>query len=245
MTLRESSEHIRREIQFVETELEGCNMGSRKISIPKELLPMMNEQQFGDRLKATYKLIDGESEIFNGIKKIKKRVDKLRKDYLVSLGKRFGNIILINKKEEYKKEAKDIGDELKNIKKNIKDKLEAEFRKSREVLTGILAPLVKKNPPKSLTNFISNKKPSDDQIQKFVEYELKECFPDPESFITNMAFHSDFKDVTYEMLKDENFQKAVRKAYPYEEWEIPFTETEAVELKNNNKHSWQRLNMFE
>jgi hypothetical protein len=68
-----------------------------------------------------------------------------------------------------------------------------------------------------------------EQARKYLEIELDKIMPNPESVVGEITLEQMFKDVTYEMLKDDEFQRKVREAYPLLDWpEGPMTEYEAA-----------------
>lgn len=94
----------------------------------------------------------------------------------------------------------------------------------------ILAPVVKENPPDELRFGITTKKPTKEQVDRYLEKKLDTVIPDAESFVINMKLHCVFKDVTYESLNDREFIDALRKAYPYVDWpELPYDQCKAVQ----------------
>lgn len=90
-------------VQFVELKLIGCNIERHTITIPAKLLNLTKNSEEKERLKATYRLLGENSKITGKV--IDERVNNVRKKYIRSLGPRFGNVILRQKKEEFQKEV--------------------------------------------------------------------------------------------------------------------------------------------
>lgn len=96
-------------------------------------------------------------------------------------------------------------------------------------LKKILAPVVKKNPPDELRLGINTKKPTKEQVDRYLDEKLDSVIPDAESFVIDMKLHCVFKDVTYESLNDKDFIAALHKAYPYMEWpKLPYDHYKAA-----------------
>ncbi len=88
----------------------------------------------------------------------------------------------------------------------------------------------KKNPPDELRFGITTKKPTKEQVDRYLGKKLDTVIPDAESFVINMKLHCVFKDVTYESLNDREFIDALRKAYPYVDWPgLPYDQCKAVQ----------------
>jgi len=218
-------------IQFVELKLNGCYIHRHTIKIPSKILNIKGANKIKDRLKSTFKLIENDSDISS--KKIENDVNEIRKNYIRSLGNRFGNVILKQKKEKFLEEIEKVTQNLIDFKIDVKDKLEKEFEKCRDELIKIFCPLVKENPPKDLISVLTSI-PSEEQVKKYLINEFDKIFPRPESFIESMKLHCDFKDVTYEMLKDKEFKELVEREFKYINWQELYNEynaTKALEIE--------------
>lgn len=134
------------------------------------------------------------------------------------MGQHIGNIILKAKKKEFESKLEEIRKKIETFKKEAKENIKAEFKQSKKSLIEVLRPRIVKNPPSSLIGKISGGKPTNEQAEMYLEDRLNKVIPNASQFIKNMELICNFKDVTHEMLKNSDFQKAVRKVYPYEEW---------------------------
>ena len=213
-------------VQFVDLSLTGCHLTRHTITIPPKLLNVTRSPEVQQRLKSTYSLIDKNSSLSG--KEIDDELNKIRKTYLRSLGKRYGTVILRQKKDDFLEEVKKIQDKLKKFSNDVKSKLNTEFTKCRDELLKILLPGIIENPPDDLRGGIPMKKPTKKQAELYLKELLAGVVPDAEDFIKGMTLTCDFKDVTYEMLKDIEFQDALIKQYPYVDWPQPFEEYEAA-----------------
>ena len=214
-------------VQFVELRLTGTTLSRHTITIPPELLNVNRSKELQERLRSTYRLIDEKSSISG--KEINEKVAQLRKSYLRSLGPRFGTVILRQVKDEFQKQVEDVRKQLEVFKKKVQSDLKNEFKSCKTELKKILSPGIKENPPDELRLGITTKKPTQEQVNRYLEDKLNSIIPDVESFVTDMYLQCDFKDVTYESLNDGMFITAMRKAYPYMEWpELPYDQYKAV-----------------
>jgi len=215
-------------VQFVELKLTGTTLSRHTVTIPPELLNVSRSKEYQERLRSTYRLINEKSSISG--KEINEKVLKLRNTYLRSLGARFGTVILRQTKDEFEKQVEGIRKQLEIFKKKVQSDLEKEFNSCKKELKKILAPVVKKNPPDELRFGITTKKPTKEQVDRYLGKKLDTVIPDAKSFVIDMKLHCVFKDVTYESLNDREFIDALRKAYPYVDWPgLPYDQCKAVQ----------------
>jgi len=218
-------------VQFVELKLTGCNIGRHTITIPSKLLNVVKNPKDAERLKATYKLLGDGSKVTG--KEIDEKVNKIRKKYIKSLGSRFGSVILKQKKEEFLKEIDKAKEDLDKFREDIEKKLTTEFNKCKKELIKVLTPGVIKNPPDDLSGGILTSKPTSDQAKQYLENELNIIIPNVNTFVQEMTIQCDFKDVTYDMLKEKEFFDALKRSYKYIDWPNPFEEYEAAKGDKN------------
>jgi hypothetical protein len=140
--------------------------------------------------------------------------------------------MLRQRKEAFVKEVGEIQQAVQRFSDNVKQQLEGELTKCRSTLVKELAPGVVRNPPPELMGSITTRKPTKEQAMRYVETELNKVMPKADTLIQEMKLDCDFKDVTYEMLKDPEFQEALREQFPYVEWPKPFEEYQAAKGVN-------------
>ena len=213
-------------IQFVELNLTGVHIQRHTVRLPKDLFGITEKDDIQERLKASFSLIEKDSSISS--KAIEDQVARLRKIYLRSLGKRFGVVILRQKKEEFLQEVNEIRNQINEFRKNIRTQLAEDFEKCKATLITTFTPMVIEKPPDRLRAEIASQKPSREQAEKFVRISLEREFPDPTTFIGEMKLNCLFKDVTYEMLNDPEFQTALENQYPLIQWPKPYKEFDAA-----------------
>jgi hypothetical protein len=199
-------------LQFVDIELTGGRVESRTIRLPANLQKQLfsNNDEVDSRLKASYKLID--SPQLKGLDEIRKDVEELRK-YTRQLNKRLGRVILTAKKDRFQKRQQELEEKILSWKKDAKAVIKSEIDKSINELAKALAPLVIENPPIELESVIVGE-PTKKQAIDFIKATLYRVAPDPSKLVDDMKLHCIFKDVTYEMLKNEEFQGLIEEFYP-------------------------------
>lgn len=213
-------------IQFVEVELEGGRIQQRTIPIPHHLNQhlLKTEKDLSDRFKAKYKLVD--EKALEGLAKIRKDVENVRDTYAPSLGKRWGRVILKEKKQDFLNEMKLLEDQLTYFCQNELHRLQTQIEASLNDLAAELAPSLKRNPPKELS--VRSTKVTEQSCKEYILDSLFKSTPSAKSILENTKLHTTFKDVTIETLKDTDFQNSVKDKFPAIQWEKPFNDYHAA-----------------
>nr|WP_298522433.1 hypothetical protein [uncultured Halomonas sp.] len=199
-------------LQFVDIELAGGRVESRTIRLPTDL----QKQLFGSngvvdsRLKASYKLLD--SPQLKGLEEIRLEVEELRK-YTRQLNKRLGRVMLKARKDDFQKKQIQLEEKIFSWKESAKAIIDSEIEKSINDLAIALAPLLLKNPPIELLSGLIET-PGDDHAIDYIKSRLYRIAPDSSRLVEDLKLHCIFKDVTYEMLKNDEFQKKIGELYP-------------------------------
>ena len=119
--------------------------------------------------------------------------------------------------------------QLEEHKRTIEAELTRQLDESRLQLVEHYVKPLKKAPPDALVGGLICPEPTDEDIRKWLDRELGVAFPDPESLITEMQLHVQFRDVTYETLNEPGFAKALKNAFPDVNWKKPFAEYKAAQ----------------
>ncbi|HEV2802442.1 MAG TPA: hypothetical protein VGW12_18370 [Pyrinomonadaceae bacterium] len=213
--------------QFVELSLTGCRLASHTINIPSSLLNIAENSDLRNRVRSTCRLVDNTSEFSRKIKAVEDKVKKLRDDYIRSLGKRYGSVILRKQRMEFDKQVGVIQEELKKLSESVKEELRNEVRGSRSKLIEMLLPGFMEHPPQKLKSTLFGD--LDKSVaEKFIGDELDRHMPDVEKLVGEMQLNCDYKDVTFEMLNDEAFIKAIEEKYPYNDFSKLYSEQETI-----------------
>lgn len=214
-------------IQFAELSLTGCRLTSHTINIPNSLLNIAENSDLKNRVRSTCRLVENTSEFSNKVKVIQDKVKNLRDDYLKSLGKRYGSVILRKERKEFDKQVLVIQEDLNKLSETVKDDLGKEIESSREKLIVMLLPGFIQNPPQRLKSQLFGE--IDKEVaRKFIGDELDKQIPTVDKLIGEMKLNCDFKDVTFEMLNDEDFIKLIEAKYPYNNFAKLYSEQEAI-----------------
>lgn len=222
-------------IQFVEFELTGYRLSSKRVNIPNDLL-VDEEQAFKERLKNSFLLLQGEQTIAVRIPvfdpetakpkaaqkcgepptehwseaTLEEHRKKLYAQFLISVP-RFGHIIMRRNRPEFDKRLKLFQAQFDAFNTAIQKELSSKLTEAVQALAQALLPRIRGRVPHRYLRILPVSPPSDDLLVSMLEQDLSTQFG------TNaQAFKSDlrcvFKDVTYESISDPRFREALEKA---------------------------------
>lgn len=214
-------------IEFVELRLTGLHIARHTVQLPRDLVLALRDDATAKRLLTTFKLVSDESKVAKEAAEVEQRVRALRERYTRSLGDGLGSVILRSKRGAFATEVKSIRDAIEKFQAKVLERLEKELADSRKKLVEGLLPAVKKSTPPALQAQVSGK-PTVEVLRRYLDDELARVFPTAQSLIGEMKLEWVPKGVTYETLSNPEFQERVRGAFPYENWDKPFREFEAV-----------------
>jgi len=199
------------QIEFVEFELRGHQIGKRKVNIPSDLLGLARDEKTKKLLHSSFQLIDDEDAKISG-KEIATAKEKIVNDYLVNLP-RFGNVILRSKKDEFEAAVDGLNKRIETFQQELKAKLQQAIDNNRTALADALLPAVKAQLPDRWKKFLPQN-PSANDIKQVLNCELEEQFGTAEQNLKKIEVTLIFKGVTYETLTNPEFVKIVRKKMP-------------------------------
>ena len=214
-------------IEFVELRLTGLHIARHTVQLPRDLVLALRDDATAKRLLTTFKLVSDDSKVAKEAAEIDQRVRALRERYTRSLGDGLGSVILRSKRQEFTSEVQVIGDSIEKFQAKVVERLEKELTDSRKKLVEGLLPAVKKSTPPALQAQVSGK-PTVEVLRRYLDDQLTRVFPSAQSLIGEMKLELVSKGVTYETLSSQEFQERVRAAFPYENWDKPFSEFEAA-----------------
>ncbi len=213
-------------VDFVELEMTGTQLSHQKVSLPSKLLLSVADDATRKRLTTSFSLIAPQAKIAEKAKQLRQSLDTIRKIYTRSVTP-FGVITLRQHRQALQKAVEQVAEQVKAYSAQIKTELNKEISKSRQQLVDSFLPAIVKKPPDELSFSVIGK-PTKEQVRRWIDGQLDRCFPDVESLLRDMEVRLVIKSVTYEMLKEQKFQKLVRDAYPEIDWSKPFEEFSAA-----------------
>lgn len=214
-------------IEFVELRLTGLHIARHTVQLPRDLVLALRDDATAKRLLTTFKLVSDQSKVAKEAAEIDQRVRTLRERYTRSLGDGLGSVILRSRRQDFSAEVEAIRGAIGKFQAKVLERLEKELSDSRKKLVEGLLPAVKKSTPPALQAQVSGK-PTAEVLRRYLDDELTRVFPSAQSLIGEMKLEWVPKGVTYETLSNPEFQKRVRAAFPYENWDKPFREFEAA-----------------
>lgn len=216
-------------VQFVDLHLDGCHLTRHTVKLPKELINVSWGKALKERVDTSLHLLSDSTSI--STEKIQNKFDLLKKECIRSVGKDHGNIILIKLKNKFENGLNKIKEEIDTFKNEQSKNIKKEITKTKDLVVGKLLSNIFKNPPDDLKNSCLYDSNNKDEVKLWLEAQVEEILPKPEIFLSKMKIRYMTKDVTYETLKDENFQNKMEELFPNEKWATPLEEYKAVKQK--------------
>ena len=197
-------------IQFVELKFEGFNIQSRRIQLPKTLpLIASKDKALKNRVSASLKVLD-KIDKPKALIDVTNRLEELRHAYLVSTGPA-GRVILKSKRADFEKELKEIELALDKCKQALTDELQEALDQVVSAIVPDLSRSVLADPPPRFRGLFPL---TEEFAETYVRDELAKAFPRAEALVADMKIHKFYKDVTYETLKNKEFEEKVMQEIP-------------------------------
>lgn len=242
-------------LQYVELEVSGYRLASRRVQVPNDLL-VGNDKTLETRLRNSFALLEGKEALVvqiadadpkTGIPKldphgkpamvdyselqIENERKALLKDYLTPMTGH-GQLISKARRTPFDIRISWFKARIDAYKHAVDDKLNEALQKSVNDLTEALLPTVCKSPPDRLLKNITSMTPSEDEIRKALKDELHGAFNTGERFF-QPAVKVVFKDLTYETIQDKKFRDQVEAAFQVGNARDLFEEYDAALEKTN------------
>lgn len=197
-------------IQFVELTLEGFNMQSRRVQLPKTLpLIASKDNEVKSRLVATLKLLDN-IEKPKELRDITAQLEELRAAFLIPVGQA-GRVILTSKKRDFEEELAGLERQLDSCRQKIVVSLSEALQRVVTTIKPDLARAVLAEKPARFRGLFPT---TIEAAENFVDEELRKAFPTAEKLVEGMKISKFYKDVTYDVLRNKDFMDRVLKEIP-------------------------------
>ncbi len=224
-------------IQFVELEVTGYRLSTKKVSVPNDLL-VGEDSALKEKLKNSFTLLQGDQmlkvniPVFDSELKpttnadgktktvvwseaeLEKQRKALYEDFLINVP-RFGQVIMRNRRKKFDARIALLRKQIEAFKAAVEKTLGDSIVAAIEELAKTLLPRIRENVPARYSKFLTGNRPSDDDILGMIKCDLEAAFGGVNE-VFNPELRCVFKDVTYESIQDKNFKKllgdAMRKA---------------------------------
>ncbi len=197
-------------IQFVELKFEGFNIQSRRIQLPKTLpLIASKDKALKERVSTSLKVLD-KIEKPKALIEVTDQLEELRHAYLVPTGQA-GRVILKSKRAAFEQELAEIERALDQCKLALTKELQQALDKVVDAIAPDLARAVLADPPPRFRGLFPL---TEEYAMTYVKDELAKAFPSAQVLIADMKIHKFYKDVTYETLKNKEFEEKVMREIP-------------------------------
>lgn len=217
-------------LQYVEIKLSGAAIQRHRFEIPREIQNFGDSEEFESRLKTTFDMIRRDDELSS--KHIDKELSEIRKNFTRTLGKKHGRVMLKQSESLFKRKVDALDNKLKEHKEKMKKNLQERIDESRDQIINHYLPLVRKNPPVSLSGQVPEV--TDDNAKSWLREQLERKLPESENLISKMKLSVCYKDVTFTTLNDSDFINTVKEVFPHVDWEKPYKEFKAAKERETN-----------
>lgn len=206
-------------LQYVEMSLSGAAIQRHRLTIPHTLQKVgQSSSELEGRLRTTFDLIEKGGPLSS--KLLEDQLNEIRKNFTPSLGKDHGRVLLKGAKSLFENRVVEFRKKVKVHAASVKEKLQEQLDSSKEAVTLYYLPIVKKSPPDEfLGGLLFDRDPSDEDYKSWINRELDKSFPSAERLINTIKLEVRYKDVTFETLNQNDFLKAIKKAFPHVDWD--------------------------
>jgi hypothetical protein len=220
-------------IQFVELELTGYRLSTKKVSVPNDLL-VGEDSALKEKLKNSFTLLQGDQMLKVNIPdfdtdlkpaanadgtpktvvwseaELEKQRKALYEDFLINVP-RFGQVIMRNRRPRFDARIAHLRKQIEAFKAAVEDSLGESIQSAIDELAKTLLPRIRANVPARYTKFLTGNQPSDEDILGMIMRDLESAFGGVNE-VFNPELRCVFKDVTYESIQDKSFKKLLADA---------------------------------
>ena len=220
-------------IQFVELEVTGYRLSTKKVSIPNDLL-VGEDSTLKEKLKNSFTLLQGDQmlkvaipvfdaelkPVANGDGKpktvvwseaeLEKQRKALYEDFLINVP-RFGQVIMRNRRKDFDARIALLRKQIEAFKAAVEETLGESVLDSIGQLAKDLLPRIREKLPARYAKFLAANDPSDEDLLAMIEADLEREFGGVGDLF-NPELRCVFKDVTYESIQDAKFKQSLSDA---------------------------------
>jgi hypothetical protein len=204
-------------VQFVELKVAGCKLSQAKSSLPKMLMHVLkNNPELDKKIDKSIKLLDADDELISGpgISQISISAERKRlEDEYLHVVEGVGKVIERSRKKEFIEDLKPLKKLVEDFSKDIEGKLAERFENTAHQIAAELLDEVLANPPEQWRKRLGPH-PDRERVRFYITEELLDAFGTPAGKVGKMKVSLVYKDVTYDMLKDPEFQMQMERFFP-------------------------------
>jgi hypothetical protein len=191
-------------VRFVELEMKGWKIESRRIQLPRTLPVLATEDRdLKERIRSSLKVLDRLAD--GQLQKLRDEVDAIRDAFCVPVGG-IGSIVLVKAQKYLIDRVESVRARLKDAQSTIRGEVDTALKGMIASLVPELARAIMRDPPDA---FIGRYAQSQMDAEEYVRGELMRVFPRADEIIDGMSLRLTFKDVTYDALTDTAFKDKV------------------------------------
>lgn len=218
-------------LEYVEFSLEGFRLGTRTISLPPELLGLV-EEDLRKRLQNKFRVFeagtpfeftitdpnDSTKQLKVTEKLLSTEADKLRKEYFFPLGSTsYGNLILKRRKLEFQQKVSRLESLVESYASLVRNTIAAKIQDTRESLIGSLFTRVRNAPPPEWSTRSVDGTMTDEAILERLAIEIDRAFETVDKAF-DPTITCIFKGVQYEtIINDQHFRQRIQKYFGKED----------------------------
>ncbi len=204
-------------IQFVELTVAGCRLSGHRARLPSHLVQVLrNRPDLSQKIENSIRLIDDQDVLVNDPKLSEVTIGTHRQtiqtDFLKPI-KGVGTVLERSRKQAFLDAIKTLKSEVEAFSKNIEAELAKRFEATAESLSGELLPEVLDNLPERWRKKLGPS-PDPNRVHGLIREDLHSAFGTADGKVGKMKVVVVFKDVTYDMLTDPEFQQEVARHFP-------------------------------
>lgn len=214
-------------IKYVELHLRGAKLSRKTLSVPNELLYLVQDPLVREKFKLSFKMAGDEAAL--SVDMMDARLGEIRKEFLRQVKSLGGMVIPARRIPEFERAVQDFERELESFKRGGAALVDRAMKTALWPVAQSLAPLVGHYAARDFPQLLL---PGMDEVlpdARGVLAHLIELLPAPSEILDEIKLTCRFKDVTYQMHTDDDLPDQLRRAFPGEHLDAPLEEHRAAQ----------------
>jgi hypothetical protein len=204
-------------IQFVELKVAGCRLSEHRARLPQQLVHVLRKNpDLSRKIENSIRLLDEEDALVTdkdlSQDTIFKRRDEIAEKYLRPI-RSVGTVIERSLKTDFLNDVKSLKAEVVKFATSVEANLSERFENTAQQLATELLDEVLADLPQRWRKKLGPR-PDPERVRWLILEELLKAFGTPAGKVGKMKVETVFKDVTYDMLNDADFQEQIAAHFP-------------------------------